>query len=217
VKKCTGVPQYSLLFSNFRSIVPKSDIQENEQTMKLSGTDSRGAYGGAADRRRTNRFPVNEELRYRVLHKSSRIEGTGKTLNIGSGGALFTTEEKLPLGRQVEISVNWPARLDGICPLKLVALGRVVRAEQTRAAVRIERYEFRTRASVEAVRTVGVQLSAKAIAVAALQDAENPAARCSAMATIQISGARSRKIRALSPKGAVARTAEAAKDVVARR
>lgn len=73
----------------------------------------------------------------------------GKTLNIGSGGVLFTTEEKLPLGRQVEISINWPARLDGTCPLKFVASGRVVRSEQSRAAVRIERYEFRTRASSE--------------------------------------------------------------------
>lgn len=115
--------------------------------MELSGYDAQVVHGGVADRRRTSRFPVNEEVKYRVLHKSSRISGTGKTLNIGSGGVLFTTQEKLPLGRQVEISINWPARLDGTCPLKFVASGRVVRAEQARAAVRIERYEFRTRAS----------------------------------------------------------------------
>jgi len=64
---------------------------------------------------------------------------------MGSGGILFTTEEKLPMGRMVELSINWPARLDGTCPLKMVARGRVVRSEDTRAAVRIERYEFRTR------------------------------------------------------------------------
>ena len=46
----------------------------------------------------------------------------------------------------VEISVNWPARLDGTCPLKLVATGRMVRADADKAAVRIERYEFRTAA-----------------------------------------------------------------------
>jgi hypothetical protein len=49
------------------------------------------------------------------------------------------------MGRMVELSVNWPARLDGTCPLQFVATGRVVRAEARRAAVRIERYEFRTR------------------------------------------------------------------------
>jgi hypothetical protein len=84
-----------------------------------------------------------------VLHtkKVSNVSGAGRTLNVGSGGILFTTEEKLPLGRVVELSVNWPARLGGTCPLKFVAVGRVVRSESTRAAVRIERYEFKTRGS----------------------------------------------------------------------
>jgi hypothetical protein len=68
------------------------------------------------------------------------------TLNIGSGGILFTTEDKLPIGRLVELSVNWPARLDGTCPLQFVATGRVIRSEDTQAAVRIEKYEFKTRA-----------------------------------------------------------------------
>jgi hypothetical protein len=62
---------------------------------------------------------------------------------------LFTTEQQLPLGRTVELSVHWPAKLDGSCPLKFVAIGRVIRSEADIAAVRIERYEFRTRASGE--------------------------------------------------------------------
>ena len=115
--------------------------------MERRGHNARVNHGGAADRRRTTRFPVCEELRYRIMHRSSQVRGTGKTLNIGSGGVLFTTEELLPIGRTVELSVNWPARLDGNCPLKFVAIGRVVRAETESAAVRIERYEFRTRAS----------------------------------------------------------------------
>ena len=75
------------------------------------------------------------------------ISGSGTTLNIGSGGILFTTEDRLPVGRTVELSVNWPARLDGTCPLQFVATGRVVRSDQNRAAVRIERYEFKTRSA----------------------------------------------------------------------
>src|SRR5215471_19004957 len=102
--------------------------------------------GGFPERRGTNRFPVREDVRYRVVHsKSNNITGSGTTLNIGSGGILFTTEESLPLGRTVELSVNWPARLDGTCPLQFVATGRVVRSEIDKAAVRIERYEFKTR------------------------------------------------------------------------
>jgi hypothetical protein len=102
-------------------------------------------FAGFAERRGTSRFPMREEVRYKMLHGKVVTTGAGRTLNIGSGGILFTTEQRLPIGRVIEIAVNWPARLDGTCPLKFVATGRVVRSEDDKAAVRIERYEFRTR------------------------------------------------------------------------
>ena len=103
-------------------------------------------FGGNNERRGTARFPMREDLKYRLLHaKNKPVEGLGRTLNIGSGGILFTTKEPLPLGRTVELSVNWPARLDGTCPLKFVATGRVIRSETDQAVVRIERYQFKTR------------------------------------------------------------------------
>jgi hypothetical protein len=108
-------------------------------------------FGGIAERRTTTRFPLQEDVRYKLLqNKSAGVSGGGHTLNIGSGGILFTTEEKLPLGRMVELSVNWPARLGGTCPLKFVAVGRIIRSEADRAAVRIERYEFKTRGTATA-------------------------------------------------------------------
>ena len=114
--------------------------------MDLNALEVSATIGGLMNRRGTIRFPVREELKYRVLQSKSPVSaGVGQTLNIGSGGILFTTQERLPLGRQVEISVNWPARLDGTCALKFVATGRVVRSEAGQAAVRIERYEFKTR------------------------------------------------------------------------
>ncbi len=115
--------------------------------MELTTEQSGNIIGGFVDRRGTSRFPVREEVKYKVTqpYKGPSILGSGETLNIGSGGILFTTEEKLPVGRTVELSVNWPARLDGTCPLKFVAIGRIVRAEPGRAAARIEKYEFRTR------------------------------------------------------------------------
>jgi len=116
--------------------------------METPAYDSRVNFGRTADRRETNRFPVREEVRYRVLHaKGSPASGVGKTLDIGSGGILFTTEERLPMGRLVEVAVNWPVRLDGACPLRFVAVGKVVRSEATKAVVQIDRYEFRTRGS----------------------------------------------------------------------
>ena len=123
-------------------------------SMGTGAYDPRMNFGGPTDRRETNRFPVREDVRYRVLRaKGALASGVGKTLNIGSGGILFTTEEKLPMGRLVEVAVNWPVRLDGACPLQFVAVGKVVRSEAAKAAVQIDRYEFKTRGSNGVVAT----------------------------------------------------------------
>jgi hypothetical protein len=113
--------------------------------------DHQENFGGSLDRRESSRFPLQQEMQYRVLNsKLERICGTGRTLDMSSTGILFSTEQRLQLGRLVEVAVNWPARLDGKCPLKFVAVGRVVRSEPHSAALRIERYEFRTRATAVA-------------------------------------------------------------------
>ena len=115
--------------------------------MSMSTEQTRTHIGVLSDRRGTGRFPVREAIRYKLVQaKSANMTGSGVTLNIGSGGILFTTEEQLPLGRMVEVSVNWPARLGGTCPLQFVATARIVRSEPAQCAARIERYEFRTRA-----------------------------------------------------------------------
>jgi c-di-GMP-binding flagellar brake protein YcgR len=114
--------------------------------MSSPQTSIDAAVGKLPDRRGNSRFPVREEVRYRMLNaKSVKVAGVGRTLDISSGGILFTTEERLPIGKLVEVAVNWPATLGGVCALRFVAVGRVVRAENNKAAVRIERYEFKTR------------------------------------------------------------------------
>ncbi|MGA2574653.1 MAG: PilZ domain-containing protein [Bryobacteraceae bacterium] len=103
--------------------------------------------GSAVERRAALRFAIGQEVVYKILdHRAATTEsGTGKTLDISSGGVLFETTQQLRPGKRVELSVNWPALLNGGCPLKFVAFGRVVRAEATWAAMHIEQYEFRTR------------------------------------------------------------------------
>ena len=101
-----------------------------------------------ADRRHSDRFPIEREVRYRVLSKRSGEEaGEGRTINISSSGVLFTSEHILLPGRRMELSISWPAQLDNKCALKLVARGRVVRFEGGRAAIEIQQYEFRTQSS----------------------------------------------------------------------
>ena len=100
------------------------------------------------ERRNADRFPIEREVRYRILNKrSTQEEGTGKTVNISSNGVLFTTDQILIPGKRLELSISWPAQLDNRCFLKLVARGRVARLEQGRAAVEIQQYEFRTQGS----------------------------------------------------------------------
>src|SRR5947209_5687989 len=49
-----------------------------------------------SDRRHSDRFPIEREVRYRVLSKRSGEEsGDGKTINISSSGVLFTSEHIL--------------------------------------------------------------------------------------------------------------------------
>ncbi len=98
----------------------------------------------AAERRTAVRFPIEQEVRYKVYNRNTIEVGSGRTVNMSSNGVLFTTERSLNLGERVELSVNWPAHLDNRCALKLVTSGRVVRTSNQFAAIAIERYEFRT-------------------------------------------------------------------------
>ena len=101
------------------------------------------------DRRVSNRLPIEREVRYKVLGGKKAVRGTGlgKTLNMSSGGVLFTTESDLPEGARVEIAVSWPAQLNGATPLKLVAIGVLVRTDERHAAISIQSYKFKTRGS----------------------------------------------------------------------
>jgi hypothetical protein len=100
-----------------------------------------------ADRRHSDRFPIEREVKYRVLSKRAEEAGDGKTVNISSSGVLFTSEHVLLPGRRLEVSISWPAQLNSQCALKLVARGRVVRFEEGCAAMEIQQYEFRTQSA----------------------------------------------------------------------
>ena len=99
------------------------------------------------DRRSADRFPIEREVRFKVLSRKTSTEGEsgiGVTINMSSNGVLFTTDRYLLPGRRLEVSISWPAQLNSKVSLKLVARGRVVRSEEGRAAIEIHQYEFRT-------------------------------------------------------------------------
>jgi ActR/RegA family two-component response regulator len=113
-----------------------------------SGDDASKGHAGGPDRRTNARFPCRLAVTYQAM-EFPFFSGvaTSETLNISSKGLLFATEEPLQPGQLLQVSVDWPARLENQVPLKLVAEGRVVRNQNGQAAMRIDKYEFRTRRS----------------------------------------------------------------------
>ncbi|MBV8709849.1 MAG: PilZ domain-containing protein [Acidobacteriaceae bacterium] len=98
-----------------------------------------------SERRKSSRFPIEREVRYKTLNQRAEIlAGNGRTLNISSSGVLFTSDHDLPVGTRLEVSISWPAQLNEKCLLNLVARGRVTRHNKGHLALQIQQYEFRT-------------------------------------------------------------------------
>ena len=97
------------------------------------------------DQRSNGRYPIALELQYKLLNKG-RVQslGSGKTLNISSGGVLFEADNLLPTSGPIELALSWPFLLEGVCGLKLVMRGRIVRSDAKATAVKAEFHEFRT-------------------------------------------------------------------------
>jgi len=101
------------------------------------------------ERRAKKRFVMEREIRYRVLEQDKIVAvGSGKTLNLSSNGVAFVTDNNLPIGAFIELSIAWPALLENRCPLQLIGFGRVLRSANGAVASTIEQYEFRTLARV---------------------------------------------------------------------
>ena len=110
------------------------------------------------ERRAKARFPMNRELRYKLLEDQTIVEsGMGRTVNMGSGGVGFQIDHSLQPGTFIELSISWPVLLDDSCAMRLIVFGRVVRSWSRNSACRVEKYEFRTQSraihQVVAVRT----------------------------------------------------------------
>jgi hypothetical protein len=99
------------------------------------------------DRRSKFRFSIQREIRYKTLQDGAPIaSGTGRSIDVGSGGVAFATEQPLRPGAFVEVSMSWPVLLDQTCPMRLIAFGRVLRNSGKKNVCSIDKYEFRTQA-----------------------------------------------------------------------
>jgi len=71
----------------------------------------------------------------------------GVTTNMSSSGVFVLTTDTLGVNKPIRLSIEWPAILEGRCPLCLAIQGRILRATRHGVAVGIEKYEFRLRPS----------------------------------------------------------------------
>ena len=100
------------------------------------------------ERRSKKRFVIERPVRYRLLYGASIGQvASGHALDASSSGIWMQTDQELRVGDPLELLVDWPAQLNGVVPLQLVTAGCVVRVKGKRAAVSIERYEFRTKSN----------------------------------------------------------------------
>jgi hypothetical protein len=102
--------------------------------------------GDSSEPRASARFPLTLEVRYSILHKGGPVEtGSGRMIDMSSSGLRFTADRPLLARLRLDVSVDWPALLEGGIPLQLIATGVVVWTRGTETALRIQRHEFRTR------------------------------------------------------------------------
>ncbi len=105
------------------------------------------------ERRSRQRFPLALAVEYRLLGKNE-LHGSGQTCNISSTGVLFEVAERQaqePFSGSIEVVLSWPCLLNGVCSLRLMMKGRVVRSEGRGIAIESKQHEFRT-AGLYAVR-----------------------------------------------------------------
>lgn len=96
------------------------------------------------DRPGNRRFPLRLKLTFSTATPPV-CSGVGETLFVSSRELLFTTTESFAVGQCLQVSVDWPARLEKRIPLRLIVFGQILRSGDGQAAMTIDKYEFRIR------------------------------------------------------------------------
>ncbi len=156
----TAVRQGAYDFFCYEDLDPASLRKSVEGALKHALDEAEKK--SAAERRNNARFPCRLAISYQTLeHPILSGQGTSETLNISSKGILFTSNEKFESGQLLQVSLDWPARLENQIPLKLVAEGRIVRNSNGQTAMTIDKYEFRTRRIPQKTAEAGKTSSAR--------------------------------------------------------
>jgi hypothetical protein len=99
----------------------------------------------SGDRRRDRRYEIVLDTQWKLIRRRKVLDGgSGRTVDVSSGGVLIETGRPLPVGLNLEVSIAWPVLLHNAAPLQLVVAGRIVRSQGNLVAIRTVQHEFRT-------------------------------------------------------------------------
>jgi hypothetical protein len=96
------------------------------------------------ERRAKSRYPLQLNVSYQTMGMAGQVAGVGRTVNVSSRGALINSSSTIGEGARVRVVFEWPSLLNGTIPLQLIALGTVVRRQNSGLAIAFEGYQFRT-------------------------------------------------------------------------
>jgi len=96
------------------------------------------------ERRSGVRFQAELALEYSLSRGKFSVEGCGRTVDVSSSGLRFKPDQPIPGTGIIQLSIAWPASLDGKVPLRLFVVGELMRHDGELRAVRFIRHEFRT-------------------------------------------------------------------------
>lgn len=88
--------------------------------------------------------PAEMELRFSWQRRGVTYFGTGHALQLTNTAVLIESDQELPMRGEIELRVNWPFLLNGVCPLELVIQGQMGTPEGTLNLISIRSYEFKT-------------------------------------------------------------------------
>jgi len=96
------------------------------------------------NRRAARQYQCETPLRFVCQSGGVQYTGSGCTADLGRREVHFVSDNPLPYGAEVELRIEWPFLLQGVCPLELRMWGRVLRSDEQRTVVTMRDYEFHT-------------------------------------------------------------------------
>lgn len=94
-------------------------------------------------------YPLEMPLQYKM---DSQILGRGRTVELNGEIVRFECDRTLPLQRNIQLVVRWPAVLPNGTPLNLWIVGTTTGVLCRDVEVEVLRYEFKTRSTPPANR-----------------------------------------------------------------